>query len=98
MAHADGLTSTIQSLAEDMMAEGGSMCGPVPTSEQAGREQLIALLREGLLPESKVLEFGSGCLRIAYWLVRFLDPVCYHGIEPGPRRRQTRPRTLFSPP
>jgi len=79
------------------MAQRGFMGVSVPTFEQAGREQLIALLREGLLPESKVLEFGCGCLRIAYWLVRFLDPVCYHGIEPARDRVETGLEWLFTP-
>src|SRR5260370_20544929 len=78
--------SRVQTQAEEMMSRHGFLGVPVETFEQAGREQLIALLQEGLHPESKVLEIGCGCLRIAYWLVRFLDPGCYHGIEPA---RQT---------
>ena len=35
-----------------------------------------------MLPYSKVLDVGCGCLRAGYWLVRFLDPGCYYGIEP----------------
>jgi len=97
MTHADCPTSRIQSLAQDMMAAQGFMGVSVPTFEQAGREQLIALLGEGLLPESKVLEFGCGCLRIAYWLVRFLDPGCYHGIEPARNRVATGLEWLFTP-
>jgi hypothetical protein len=78
--------SRVQTQAEEMMSRHGFLGVPVETFEQAGREQLIALLQEGLLPESKVLEIGCGCLRIAYWLVRFLDPGCYHGIEPARQR------------
>jgi hypothetical protein len=69
-----------------MMSRLGFLGVPVETFEQAGREQLVALLQAGLNPESNVLEFGCGCLRIAYWLVRFLDPGCYHGIEPARSR------------
>src|SRR5258706_2175280 len=75
--------SRVQAQAEEMISRHGFLGVPVETFEQAGREQLIALLQEGLHPESKVLEIGCGCLRIAYWLVRFLDPVCYHGIGPA---------------
>ena len=69
-----------------MMAQHGFLGVPVETFEQAGREQLMALLGEGMNPESKLLEFGCGCLRIACWLVRFLDANCYYGIEPAGRR------------
>ncbi len=78
--------SRVQAQAEEMISRHGFLGVPVETFEQAGREQLIALLQEGLHPESKVLEIGCGCLRIAYWLVRFLDPGCYHGIEPARQR------------
>ena len=80
-----------------MIAARGFMGVFASMFEQAGREQLIALLGEGLLPESKVLEFGCGCLRIAYWLVRFLDPGCYHGIEPARNRVESGLDYLFTP-
>ena len=78
------------------MSRHGFLGVPVETFEQAGREQLIALLQEGLHPESKVLEIGCGCLRIAYWLVRFLDPGCYHGIEPARQRVEYGLQYLFT--
>jgi hypothetical protein len=56
--------------------------GLVGDFERGGRLQLIMLLREGLYPDSKVLDFGCGCLRGGYWLIHFLDPGCYCGIEP----------------
>ncbi len=64
-----------------MISEHGYLSVPRETFSQAGRQQFIALLREGLRPEFKVLEFGCGCLRIAYWLVRFLDAGGYHGFR-----------------
>jgi hypothetical protein len=78
--------SRIQTRAKEMMSRHGFLGVPVPTFEQAGRSQLIALLNEGMNPESRVLEIGCGCLRIACWLVRFLDPAHYCGIEPARRR------------
>ena len=57
--------------------------GLVRDFEKAGRLQLIMLLREGLYPDSKVLDVGCGCLRGGYWLIHFLDPGCYCGIEPN---------------
>ena len=88
--------SRVQAQAEEMISRHGFLGVPVETFEQAGREQLIALLQEGLHPESKVLEIGCGCLRIAYWLVRFLDPGCYHGIEPARQRVQYGLQYLFA--
>src|SRR5712691_748005 len=90
------MMSNVQTRAEEMMARHGFLGVPTPTFEQAGRSQLIALLNEGLNPESKILEFGCGCLRIAYWLVRFLDPGCYHGIEPARQRVELGLRYLFA--
>jgi hypothetical protein len=79
-----------------MMANHGFLGVPVETFEQAGREQLIALLGAGLCPESRVVEIGCGCLRIAYWLVRFLEPGGYCGIEPARARVEYGLRYLFS--
>lgn len=89
--------SRVQSRAEEMMSRHGFLGVPVETFEQAGREQLIALLGEGLNPESKILDIGCGCLRTAYWLVRFLDPRCYHGIEPARQRVEYGLLYLFTP-
>ncbi|HEY6390073.1 MAG TPA: class I SAM-dependent methyltransferase [Bryobacteraceae bacterium] len=88
--------SRVQAQAEEMMARHGFMGVPVGTFEQAGREQLIALLNEELNPESKVLEIGCGCLRIAYWLVRFLDAGCYYGIEPARQQVEYGLQFLFT--
>src|SRR5215467_6609494 len=78
--------SWVQIRATEMMSRHGFLGVPVETFEDGGRRQFIALLNEGLCPESKVLDIGCGCLRTAYWLIRFLDPGCYHGIEPARRR------------
>jgi SAM-dependent methyltransferase len=57
--------------------------GPTQFFESVGRLQLIVLLKEGLYPDSKVLDIGCGCLRGGYWLIHFLNPNCYFGIEPN---------------
>ena len=88
--------SDVQRRAHEMMANHGFLGVPVETFEQAGREQLIALLGAGLCPESRVVEIGCGCLRIAYWLVRFLEPGGYCGIEPARARVEYGLRYLFS--
>ncbi len=89
--------SDLQWRADRMISAHGFLGVPRETFAQAGREQLIALLAEGLCPESKVLEFGCGCLRIAYWLVRFLNSGGYSGIEPARARIDCGLRYLLTP-
>ena len=62
---------------------------PIAGFENAGRQQFILLLMNGLEPASKVVDLGCGVLRAGYWLVHFLDPNCYHGIEPHGERLET---------
>src|SRR6266568_9281447 len=51
------------------------------------RHQLPRIaLAAGLNPDSKVVDLGCGVLRLGYWLIHFLDPSCYCGIEPHPQR------------
>jgi SAM-dependent methyltransferase len=56
--------------------------GPPHLFEEIGRMGFSLLLREGLRPNSRVLDVGCGALRLGYWLMRFLEPGCYFGIEP----------------
>ena len=89
--------SRVQVRAEEMIRQHGFLGVPAETFDQAGRRQLIALLNEGLNPESAVLEIGCGCLRVAYWLIRVLDPGCYHGIEPARERVEYGLQYLLTP-
>ena len=89
--------SWVQTRATEMMTRHGFLGVPIETFENGGRKQLIALLDEGLCPESKVLDIGCGCLRAAYWLIHFLHPGCYHGIEPARRRVEYGLDYLFTP-
>jgi hypothetical protein len=86
-----------QARAEEMISCHGFLGVPVETFAGAGRRQLDALLEEGLRPESRVLDIGCGCLRAAYWLIHYLDPGRYHGIEPARRRVECGLRYLFTP-
>jgi len=65
--------------------------------ESGGRKQLIALLREGLYPHSRMLDIGCGCLRGGYWLIHFLDAGCYCGIEPNAAMLEGGVRFLLEP-
>lgn len=71
--------------------------GPLHSFETAGRMQLQILLKEGLNPDSKVLDIGCGCLRGGYWLIHFLDPGCYFGIEPNRRMLEAGVQTILEP-
>ncbi len=71
--------------------------GPTELFESAGRLQFYSLIREGLCPYSKLLDIGCGCLRGGYWLIRFLDPGCYFGIEPNSKMLQAGIETCVTP-
>jgi hypothetical protein len=82
------MTSTVQRRAEALDPD--TFFGvPIPGFDTAGRAQLILLLMAGLEPGSKVIDLGCGVLRAGYWIVHFLDPGCYHGIEPHDGRLRT---------
>ena len=78
-----GQQISLAEIARTLDREGIFTGGPPELFESAGREQLSVLLQEGLLPTSKLLDVGCGCLRAGYWLVRLLDAGCYFGIEPN---------------
>lgn len=65
------------------LADEGFTGGRVEDFERLGRLQLISLLRRGLSPYHRVLDVGCGALRGGYWLIHFLEPRRYHGIEPN---------------
>jgi hypothetical protein len=75
--------SRLLEIAQELDARGVFTGGPIHYFEAAGRLQLVTLIREGIYPYSKVLDVGCGCLRGGYWLIHFLDPGRYFGIEPA---------------
>ena len=70
---------------------------PIAGFEEAGRQQLIFLLMSGLEPNSKLVDLGCGVLRGGYWIIHFLDPGCYHGIESHEQRLEIGRRTILEP-
>jgi SAM-dependent methyltransferase len=70
---------------------------PIAGFERAGRQQFILLVMAGLEPKSMVLDLGCGVLRAGYWLIQFLDPGCYYGIEPNRERIETGRRFILEP-
>lgn len=59
--------------------------------------QFSMMIREGVYPSSKVLDIGCGCLRGGYWMVHFLDPSCYYGIEPNTAMVDTGLKEILEP-
>jgi hypothetical protein len=70
---------------------------PVRDFEKGGREQLTYLFLAGLNPGSKVVDLGCGILRAGYWIIHFLDPGCYCGIEPHRERLEIGIHTVLEP-
>jgi SAM-dependent methyltransferase len=62
---------------------GGFTGGKLEIFEDAGKFSFASLKRNGLRPESRVLDLGCGALRLGYWLIPFLDAERYFGIEPS---------------
>ncbi len=75
--------TTLLERARELQARGIFLGGPPSRFEIAGRKLLMTLLSEGLVPSSRVLDIGCGCLRGGYWLIHFLDEGRYFGIEPN---------------
>lgn len=90
----------IQEIGEHLADEGLPTGGAVEVFEPIGRHVFSKLIACGLLPESKLLDVGCGGLRCGYWLIHFLEPMGYCGIEPnremllGGRRRLLDRRVL----
>lgn len=55
----------------------------VQTDARSGQLQLDLLKKEGLTPDSKVLEFGCGCLHLGLPLIQYLNEGNYVGVDPN---------------
>ena len=77
------MQSKLADIADALIAEGGFSGGPKNAFEKVGRHTLVTLLQHGLRPDSLVLDYGCGVMRLGYWIMRFLDRGGYHGIEPN---------------
>ena len=74
---------SLQEIAEALDQRSIFIGGPVKDFERVGRLQCSLMIREGLYPWLKVVDIGCGALRGGYWLIHFLNPDCYYGIEPN---------------
>ncbi len=83
--YTDDMSVAVESLQERAERAGqtrflGSTIGEF---ESGGRMIFEVLLAEGLIPSSRLLDVGCGAVRLGYWVLRFLDPGRYFGIEPN---------------
>lgn len=81
----------------EILSEKAFLGFPSADFEKAGREQLSYLLLAGLNLDSKVVDLGCGVLRAGYWLIHFLDPGCYFGIEPHTGRLEMGVNIILEP-
>jgi hypothetical protein len=81
----------------EMLGEKIFLGVPVRDFEKGGRELFIYLLNAGLMPDSKLIDIGCGVLRGGYWLIHFLDPGCYCGIEPHTGRLEMGTQIILEP-
>lgn len=73
----------IEEIARRIATEtGGFTGGPVESFGDIGRYTLDSLEQCGLTPDSTFLDVGCGALRLGYWLIRYLNPDRYYGLEP----------------
>ena len=86
-----------EELGEALHAEQIDPGGFTEVFEAVGRHQFIKLIEIGLLPESHVLDVGCGVLRAGFWLIHFLRPGCYFGIEPATQYLESGKRFLLTP-
>jgi SAM-dependent methyltransferase len=89
--------TALHSLGERIAELGHATGGATELFEPIGRHQFAKLIECGLLPESHVLDIGCGCLRGGYWLIHFLRPGRYCGIEPKREMLEAGIETLLAP-
>jgi SAM-dependent methyltransferase len=87
----------LQDRAIALREAGGFLGGPLDDFERVGRLQLATLITQGLYPSSRVLDVGCGSLRAGYWIMNFLEPGGYHGIEPRPSELEEGLRYIVEP-
>ncbi len=80
-----------------MLGAEGFLGVPIQGFAEGGRELLSYMRSAGLNPASKVADLGCGVLRGGYWLIHFLDPDGYCGIEPHAGRLEMGVNTILEP-
>ncbi len=57
--------------------------GPPAHFVEVGQMQRQTLIEQGLRPHHRLLDIGCGCLRAGVWVMQYLQPGHYAGIEPN---------------
>lgn len=66
---------------KELLSTGTFLGGPEKLFYTVGRDTLELCKKQGLNPEHKVLEHGSGVFRCGWWLLDYLDPGNYYAVE-----------------
>jgi FkbM family methyltransferase len=82
---------------EATMGPARSEAGHSKRDRKHGRAMLKALQSRGLDPSDEVIDVGCGSLRAGYWLIHFLDPGKYHGIEPAAQELEVARSRVLEP-
>jgi hypothetical protein len=77
------LQDDLLSKVDELARRGIFLGGPRRKFISAGRGQLQILLDHGLVPNDRVVDVGCGALRGGWWILNFLRPERYFGIEPN---------------
>lgn len=75
--------SAVQRAADAAAAGGRFLGGPAGGYAGSGRRALRQCVAHGLQPDSTLIDVGCGALRAGIWLIDYLDPYRYCGIEPS---------------
>lgn len=65
-----------------VLSASGVSVGPLAAWSRVRESTIALLVEEGLQPHHKVVDLGCGHLRIGSWLIPYLEPGRYIGIEP----------------
>lgn len=77
------MRDALEEKAAELERRGIFLGGPLHKFVRGGRCQLEVLLQNGLTPNDRVVDVGCGCLRGGWWIINFLRPGRYFGIEPN---------------
>ena len=84
----------VQGKAEQLKSWSG---GPLDRFGAMGAHVFESLKIIGLAPQHAFLDIGCGCLRNGLWLIPYLDPGNYFGVEPNQTMLQEGIDTFISP-
>ena len=91
------MVETLIERAQKIKDEGLDLGHMIRHFDYRGRNLLLNLIHQGLIPQSKVLDIGCGCLRGGYWFIHFLDRGGYFGIDPNEKLVNAGVRHILEP-